>query len=111
MRITACQTRDAVGQPPIFDDIFVSDLKPLSAGFTMSEIWNMYIPLGMRMSLESLMEVSFFNGFAYHLIAIDKYSPETIVRAGRFSKIQAIQTPERDYRAKGWSIYMRVRAK
>lgn len=109
MKITAHQTRVTSRQRPLRDDIFYATLKSLPAGCNTSEIWGICVNHGIEMSLGRLARFDPFSLLVAHVVLIRKYSAKTIVRAGRTSHIQAIQTEDAEYRAKGWCIYMRAR--
>ncbi len=105
MKITA---RGSAGQLPIRRDIFISELRRPSMGHLNLEVWEIDIPLEIKMSLGALAKCDPFSRLVSQLL-IGKYTRETIVLAGRTPRIQAIQTADEDFRAKGWRIYSRMR--
>jgi hypothetical protein len=109
MKITARQTRVSVRQRPLHNDIFADTVKSPPSTYHALEIWKIPIALGIEIPLGRLARFDPFSLLVAHVALINKYNSETVVRAGRTSRIQAIQTADAEYRAKGWCIYVLAR--
>jgi hypothetical protein len=104
-RVTAAQVTDAQGHRSTRSGLFISELRTQPVGYKTETVWSVNIKL-RQTTLGNLTGHRMFDLLAKHLFNLG-YNLHTKVEYGSSERVHAICVQDKEFRAKGHSIYER----